>query len=296
MSSERIQPGKSAIALGPSGSGKSHLIASALEMEGSGVLCLAQGNDELESYRRFYKDADFLITSEDAARLVKVDEKGKNPRLVSEKPFLIATFDDPDFFPSLDLWKATGLTSALSFLRLIVAATKERAAQGLAPQWNVLGLDTFSGIGDLANNSMCSELKVSVPPKARGDGGAQYYIGYKNKLNEVARACRAIRGYGTHWLASSHVQLKEAPETFSGQDVVAKEQQMAMFTGAFREMVPGFFDLVLYTGIDSQGKHYAQYQPDKFRSSKSRYKMEENALDAKGRIENDWPTINKAIK
>lgn len=287
------EPGRSALVLGPSGSGKSHLLASALEAEGSGVILMAMGLDEVESYRRFYPEAEIVATQADVERVVQKDDAG-NAFIASEKPYLLAAFDDDDFYPSLGQWKAKGLENAVQWLRLVYAALAKQPSDQ-EPRWKVLGVDTYTGFGELAGNAMSGKLKFISPPKARGEGGAEYYVGYRNKLIEFSRACRAIRGFGCHWLATAHVQMREASDTYTGQDVSAKEQQMAMFTGAFREQVPSFFDLVLYTGVSSNGKHYAQWQADKFRHSKSRYVMDPAALDAKGRLENDWPTISKAI-
>jgi hypothetical protein len=276
--------------MGPSGAGKSTFLRTALEELGSGVVALALGTDELESYRSMYEDADFLVTEKDAERLIQQDSEGKH-RLVSEKPYLFAAFDDGDFYPSLGSWQANGHKSLVSFLRLVHSRI---VTEGKSP-WAVLGLDTFSGAGELAHNAMCSTMRITEPPKARGEGGAQYYIGYRGKLQEVARACRSIKGHGLHWIATSHVQIREASDTYGPQDVAGKEQQMALFTGAFREAVPGFFDIVAYAGIDAKKKHYLQPTPDRFRSSKSRYVLRAEALDEKGRFGNSWQELEQAL-
>lgn len=287
-------PGKAVIGLGPSGSGKSHMLRTALEEEGSGFVVCALGTDELESYRDLYSDADIISTPEDVQRLVEEDGDGK-ARLVSEKPYLLACFDDEDFFPSQREWTVTGHASVINFLKLVRARLREALSAGEEIPWKVAGLDSFSGVGELASNAMLSQLRVNAPPKARGDGGAEYYIGYHNCLAEVARGFRSIRGYGPHWIATCHVQVKEASEAFSAQDVTANEQQMPMFTGQFRERVPSFFDLVGYLGVDKAGEHYFQPQPDRKRNSKSRYALDPGKLDSKGRLGNDWRSINDAI-
>jgi hypothetical protein len=296
VSTETRRIGRSVLALGPSGSGKSHLLRTALRHYGSGVMLLALGSDEIESYREFYEEADFLTKPSDLDALVQHDDK-KKPFLATEKPYLLAAFDDTDFLPSIGEWTTQGHASMVKMLRLLRQQAQKDADEGRELRYQMVGLDTYSGVGELAHNAMCSVMRITEPPKARGDGGAQYYIGYRGKLVEVARACRSLRGYGMSWFATSHVQVREASDTFSGADVAAKEQQMALFTGSFREQLPGFFDLVMYTGISAQGKHYAQFQPDKFRSSKSRYDVvDASALDAKGRIENDWKIIEAALR
>lgn len=293
-------PGKSALAMGPSGAGKSHFLATALEARGSGVVVLAQGLDELESYSQFRSDADILATPADRERLIQSDDDGSNARIVSEAPYLFAAFDDEDFFPSDGDWDTHGHQSAIQFLKLVRVRLREDEAEGREPSWNVLGVDSYSGIGELAHNAMCGKMKRTVPPKARGEGGAQYYIGYRGKLVEFARACRSIRGYGVDWIATSHVKEREASKSWGARDVTAsKKQEMPLFTGAFREILPSYFDLVFYLAIGGKGefknRHYAQWLPDAFRQAKSRYKMDEEKLDAENRIENDWSKIHEAI-
>lgn len=290
----RPRPGRSALILGPSGSGKSHLLLTALQHEGSGIGILALGLDELESYRPLYDQAEILATPEDVDRVVQRQDDG-SWRIVTDKPFVLAAFDDVDFYPSLGQWDAKALESVVTFLRIVRAEQARHVAEKGEPRWKVLGLDTYSGLGELAYNAMLSSMRRTEPPKARGDGGAEFYMGYFGKLIEVSRACRAIRGYGAHWIATSHIQIKEATDSYSGQDVIAKEQHLPMFTGSFREKVPSFFDLVLFTGISTKAKHYAQWEPDKFKQSKSRYELDEGKMDAKRRIENDWRVISEAI-
>jgi hypothetical protein len=267
---------------------------SALRAEKGGVLALALGADELESYREIYDDTDFLVTAKDQAKLIQMDDQ-KKPFLATDKPYLIATFDDEDFFPSEKSWVAKGHKSLINFLRLVRSAVAQDADADKKPRWPLLGLDSYSGVGELANNAMCAAMQIEVPPKARGEGGAQYYLGYKSRLAEVARACRAVRGYGVHWIATCHVQMREADATATSQDVVAKEQQMPMFVGAFREQIPAYFDLVVFTGIGKDGAHYAQYKYDVFRNAKSRYQLDSKKITKEGRIENDWRKIEDAI-
>jgi len=293
MSSETsLAPvGRSLLALGPSGSGKSHLLASALASEGSGIVALAQGIDELESYRQFYKDAYIIRRPTEAGHVLVDTDDG--PRLRTDKPYVLAAFDDEMFYPSDREWKAGGFRALVAFLKIALLSAID---SGDKQPWRVIGLDSYSGIGELANNAMLSALRVQEPPKARGEGGAQYYLGYKNKLVEISRACRALRGYGLHWIATAHVQEKEASAAATGKDVQAKTQQMPLFTGAFRESVPSFFDLVMHTGIDKLGKHYAVFGADAFRPTKTRYVVDDPKLAAGGRIENDWPTILKHLR
>lgn len=288
------EPGRSLLLLGPSGSGKSHTLRTALKAEGSGVVVMALGLDEIESYRDLYPDADIMATPEDVERLIQEDDDGV-AFLATDKPYLFAAFDDEEFFPSLKEWTVSGQKSIITFLRLVRKRVQSEIAAGNDNPYAVLGVDSYSGVGELASNAMLSYLKSPEPPKARGDGGATYYIGYANKLSEVARACRSIRGYGSHWIATCHVQVKEASDTFSAQDVTASEQEMPMFTGQFRERIPAFFDLVVHLGIGKKGDHYIQPTADRFRASKSRYRLDPGKLDKDGRIENDWTKIKDAI-
>lgn len=287
-------PGPSAFILGPSGSGKSHLCLTAAEEMGAGAFVLAPGVDEVESYAQLFPQAEFLVTEQDRARALEEVEGGKHRLRDMESPYLIAAFDDEEFFPSESEWKATGHKSAVNFVRLLRAKAQEKEE----PPYPLLTTDTLSGVGELANNAMLSWLKQETPPKAKGEGGAEYYVGLKNKVEEFCRACRSLRGYGMTWLATSHVSKREVEqETYTAQDVgQSREQLVPLFTGSFRERLPGHFDLVLFTGVDKDGEHYALYRPDMFRASKSRYAVDTSYTSSDGKLPNDWPTIRAAIQ
>ena len=275
--STSIKQSRSALAAGPSGSGKSTLLRSALLHEGSGVVLLAPGADEINSY----DDLDYQV-----ARWV--DGKAEIP---TDTSYLMMPVDDEDFLPSIGETKADGLVKALTYLRGVYKILKADVDVGDPPRWRVLGNDTLSAVGDLAYNAMLSGMGVTEPPKARGDGGATFYSGLQSKVLEVCRVCRAIRGLGVHWIATTHVKMADASETYTAEDVSVKAQRMPLFTGAVREKIPAIFDLVFYTGVE-RGKHYMIHKPDPKRAAKSRM-----GLLADGRqLPNDWVAVLSALE
>ena len=73
-------PGRTVLVQGPCGSGKSSVIRSALKYWGSGVVLMAPGNEEANSFTEFYEKEGYLLRG----------------------------FNDHDFLPSLGMWKADG--------------------------------------------------------------------------------------------------------------------------------------------------------------------------------------------
>jgi len=279
------QPGKSILVAGPSGSGKSTLLRRALKAFGSGVVLMAPGADEASSYDPLEAKA-------------WIDWQPDGGLTIPDGPYLMAPFDDDEYYPSLpkdERGKADALAKALRFLRAVKSLLVADIQAGVDIRYKVLGIDTFSGLGILAHNAMLSEMGITEVPKARGDGGATFYTGYAGKLHEIARAMRAIRGLGVHLIATSHVQAREIDqakrETYRAAPDGSSEQIMPLFIGSFREQLPAIFDLVLYSGIDSKAGHYVLWKPDMRRTSKSRLgKMAEG-----GMMPNDWPKIWQAI-
>lgn len=278
-----VLPGKSAIILGPSGTGKSHLALTALLHHGSGVVITAPGADEMESYAPVYSQASRPVWHEDGSFTMDAD-----------KPFILAPFDDEDFAPSLGSreLKATGQARIVMFLRQIRRLIEEDVNAGRAPRWAVLVEDTVSGIGELAYNAMLGSMGLVEPPKARGDGGSTFYGGYATRMGDVMRASRALKALGLHWIATSHVQIKDASDTYKQGELASKEQYLPLITGQFREKLTPIFDLALHSAVDRKGQHYCLWRPDMKRQAKSRY----GKLAESGSIPNDWPTILSAIE
>jgi hypothetical protein len=279
-----ITPGHAVGVFGPSNSGKSSFLRGVLEAEGSGVVALAPGTDELNSYTSLFSNA--------ALKAELEKDEGGVVHLVNSEKLLFIPFDDSEFLPSLGEFKAEGYKRLINFLRLVLRRTKQEVLAGGEPPWKVLGLDTFTGVGGLAENIQLAKLKAKDPPKALSPDGAMYYGGYKIRMREVCTLCQAIRGYGVHWVATGHVIEKEVSDTSTAAAKISMEQQMPMFVGQFREEAAQKFDLMLHSGIDSSGKHYLLWKPDMSRATKSRF----GDLAEGKKIGTDWVRLKERIE
>lgn len=280
--SEQPTPGKTLLLLGAPGSGKSTLARQALIAEGSGLIALAPGLDELASYRQVSGNAAYRVRG----------------------------FDDPDFYPAAGSLKATGYDELLAWLRGVYASLKAAADKSEPLTYKVLVTDTFNAMSTLAMNKTLSHMGVTEPPPAMSPTGAAYW-GYQRNLQEaLMRACRAIRGMGLHWIATCHVVEKEMKETSVANpdhaEGMKKSGMVPAISGGFRDVMAGGFDLVLHCGVTraagtpaaggkpaTEGKplHYLQWQPSSKRPTKSRY----GSLSEHARIPASWVKLQELI-
>ncbi len=277
--------------MGPSGAGKSDLIREALEFHGSGVVLMAPGADEMESYRSLYDRADQPTFNDDGT--VTLDKS---------QDYIFCPVDDEDYMPSLPEHSgvAEGHKQGLRFLATIATILREDRANGKKElRWKMLGTDTFSGLGSLSFNALLFSMGLKTPPKARGEQGAEFYGGYAIKMREVATQCRKLKGMGLDWISAAHVQIREASKTFSESSTgTAKDQHMPIFTGVFREQFPALFDVNFHAGRNDQG-FYLLWDTDLSRKARSRYgslsgPLLENVGEDK--IPNHWLTVEAAIQ
>ena len=284
-------PGKSINIMGPSGAGKSHLTREALEHHGSGVVLMAPGADEMESYRSLYDQANIPVFNDDGT--VTLD---KNAR------YIFCPVDDEDYMPSIPEHNgvAEGHRQGLRFLAAIATILREDRKNGRKDlRWKMLGTDTFSGLGSLTFNVMLNNMGIQTPPPAISPEGARFYGGYAIKMREIATQCRKLKGMGLDWISTAHVQIKEASKTYGEQATgVAKDQHMPIFTGVFREQFPALFDVNFHAGRNDDG-YYLLWDTDLSRKARSRYgslsgpELKNIGAD---KIKNNWSTVEAAIQ
>lgn len=283
-----LPPGHSMIVVGPSGTGKSSLLRKALKHYGSGIILLAPGADEASSYSDLYDQATWVSWNDDGT--FKLDPT---------KPYVLASFDDDDYFPSLpndQRGTPTGISRAVSFMRGVRGLLRQDLQEGRPPRWAVLGVDTLSGFNQMANNKMLARMGLPTPPPAMSPEGSTYYTGIANSLVELSRACKALRGLGLHWLTSAHVVKRDVDDVHRGDEASGKTQVQALFTGAFRNQVFAMFDLVFFAAVgrqkDGRPTYNVTWQPDYRRQAKSRL----GSLAAGSTLPNDWGAILEAIQ
>jgi len=277
------EPGRAILVLGPSGTGKSTFALSALEALGGGVTLLAPGFDEISSYRPLWEDNDECQILQVAPEIT----------LEPAKWHFVAV-DDNDFVPSLGEWKADGLKQTINFLRYILAETRASVEANDPLPWPVLVTDTVTALLDeFCVNTLLARNKADVPPPAMSPDGAAFYGGLKTLMRQVFRQCRAIRGYGVHWIATGHVQEKTASSTSLPGAATKQTEHMPLVTGAFRESLPAAFDVVAHTGVErgEDGEHYLLLKPDSKRAAKVRGVR---IRDAK--ISNDWSALLQQLQ
>lgn len=255
--------------LGAPGSGKSTLARQALQANGNGLIAIAPGYDEEASYRQVKEMEGYKL-------------KG---------------FDDPEFYPSVGSWKATGYEELITWLRGAHALLKKAQDANEPLPYSMLVTDTFNGMCMLAQNKTAQRLNLDSPPPAKSPDGAAYWGLQKQMQEGLARACRVIKGMGVTWIATCHIAEKEMKETVvASPEGIAKTAMAPAIAGSFRDVLAAAFDVVLYTGVmkGEGGKpvHYLQWMPDPKRPTKSRL----GALAEGGKIAADWHKLQERIR
>ena len=281
-----IVPGKSAAVIGPSGTGKSHLAASAVRHHGSGIIMTIPGADEMPSYQEFFRDAAQPVWGDNDEVTIPGDAR-----------VIIAPFDDPDFAPSLGV---EGLKGAIAqkrmvfFLRAVRQIVQKDIDEGKPPRWGVLVQDTFSAVSVLAVNATLRELNLLAPPPALSPEGSKYYGKLSTRMNDVVRASRVLKGLGMDWVTTSHVSMKDVSDAAKpgGATVASKEQMVPLMSGAFRDQFMGFFDITLHAEVTAKRTYKVRCDSDARRQSRARGAGVPLSKD--GYLANDWPTIMKA--
>lgn len=275
----KISAGVGALLLGPSGTGKSHMLLSALEHYGSGAIVLAPGMDEVQSYAPLFSSMEEVKWNEDGSVVIP------------DSPYVAVPVDDESFFPDLANVKDRGKPEGLS--KAIVALRALAEIQRTERRYKVLGVDTFTGINDLSINSALKKCGLTEPPAARSQDGAAFYGNLAMGLNQFARACRPLKAHGAHWICTGHVKIAEVSDTYSGEAKSGRTQATALFTGQFRERVGAMFDIVGYTHVDREGEFLVQVKADVKHKAKLRGQKFVNVDEEN--IPNSWPWLMEKI-
>jgi len=261
----------SVLLTGASGTGKSTLIRGALEHYGSGIVVLAPGLDEQDSYIR----------------------------LLSNPKIKFQGFDDVLYQPSLDkASKATGHVEMTAWLKERYLELKSDVDAKKPPRYAMLGVDTLSACGRLAYNQTLSKFGLTEPPAAIGSSGAPFYSYLRNVLESGVRLMRAIRGCGVHWVVAAHPTEAETTAIQQTDGAKLSSKIMPDLPGGFKNYLPSFFSTVLNVNIDTNGKHFVRWSGDARHVTKSRFgslgptpKLD-LPTDAKG----SWLTVANAVE
>lgn len=233
----------SVLLTGASGSGKSTLIRGALEHYGSGLVVLAPGKDEIDSY-------------------------GK---LVNNPAYKFGDFDDILFQPAIGDKVATGHLDMVKWLKERYLEIKSDVDSGKPPRYAVLGVDTLSAVGRLAYNATLARFSLTEPPPAIGSSGAPFYSYIRGVLESGVRLMRAIRGCGVHWVVAAHPTEAETTAIQQTEGAKISSKIMPDLPGGFKNVLPSFFNIVLDVNIDQNQKHYVRWGGDPKRVTKSRF-------------------------
>lgn len=260
----------SVLLTGASGVGKSTLIRGALEYYGSGLVVLAPGLDEVDSY---------------------IGLDGPN--------YAFQGFDDVSFQPLLGEFKATGFEDMVRWLGMRYKELKSDVDGGKTLRYQVLGVDTISAVGRLAYNQAMAHFHRTEPPAAKSPDGAAFYSYLRNTLESGVRLLRAIRGLGVHWIAASHPTEAEPTQIQQTGELPGKVSKiMPDLPGGFKNVLPSFFTTVLDVNIDAKKKHTVRWEGDPKRVTKSRL----GPLSSDGKIalpdtaKEAWKVIADAVE
>jgi hypothetical protein len=260
---------QSILLTGASGTGKSTLIRGALEHYGSGLVLLAPGKDEIDSYVG-----------------------------LEEPKYCFGAFDDLDFNPQAKEWTANGHLDAVKWLQQRRKELESDLAAGRELRYRVLGVDTISALARLAYNATLAHFKRDTPPPAQSPDGAAFYGHLRITLEQSARGMRALRGLGLHWLVAAHPTEAEATPMQQTAGAPSSSKIMPDIPGGFKNQLPSFFTTVLDVNIGTDKKHYVRWEGDPKRVTKSRL----GPLSATGKIELPigakaaWEVVGTAIE
>lgn len=232
----------SVLLTGASGVGKSTLIRGALEHYGSGLVVLAPGLDEQDSY----------------------------VGLVGKPGYVFKGFDDVLYQPTVKGSKATGFEEMTKWLRERYVEVASDVESGLAPRYAVLGVDTLSALGRLAYNATLARFGLTEPPPAIGSSGAPFYSYLRIILESGVRVMRGLRGLGVHWIVASHPTEAETTAIQQTASSPSSSKIMPDLPGGFKNHLPSFFTTVLDVNIGNKGVHYVRWAGDPKRVTKSR--------------------------
>lgn len=275
---------------GPYGSGKSSLGRSALRHEGGGLILLAPGDDERPSYHEFENRPEYVIRS----------------------------FDDPGFLPALGaaFRTATGFASALQTVAKAAEQEAKRLVENTTRKFPVIVMDTISSMAVLGLNLLLAAEGASAPPTDR-EGIIEFWTKYRILMEQFIRPIRALRGLGAHIILNTHVGERvhkdggglAAAVNSTGVTDTDKTVLTPMISGAFRDILLGYPDVILHTRIRGGGRvvgdrndpsnprFVVQWQSSSRRLSKSRI-GELMLPDAEGKyapLVNEWPVIKAAM-
>lgn len=244
------------LVMGASGSGKSHMLNSALRYYGSGIVLLAPGVAEINSYYPLNKDPEH---------------------------YDFVSFDDSDFGPLVERSRAHAAKDVVKYL----TEAAERVRGGL--ERKVLAVDTGSALGEFALYAALDKYGLETPPPVRGEKGFPFFRYLLNAQRSMFAKMQVMRGLGLHWIMASQVALREVSEGQSADESKQKQVYMPMFPGGFRDTVPQYFDLVVQaTAVPVQGqpaKHVLIAREDNRHVTKSRLG------DIGVNVENTWTAV-----
>jgi hypothetical protein len=253
----------STLAIGPQGSGKSHLARTALKHYGSGIVVMARGMDEVNSYYPMAEDVDH---------------------------YTFRGFDDPDFQVLIGSKGAHGALDMVNFLE-----EQKVRVEAMAPEDRpkVLVFDTATGIGDLALNATLQKFGMTEPPPVRGERGFPFFSYLSRVQAGIFAKGRSLRALGLHWFVLAQAAERETtPEQAAPNPGMLRKQVMAAVPGGFRDMIGQYFDQVFQVqAIVVSGKqpvHQMLWLPDTQHGTKSRWG---NLTQNLKPIENDWPKV-----
>jgi len=250
--------GHAILVMGPTGTGKSSFARDALLEEGSGILALAPGVDEVASYGEFQGEEGFELES-----------------------FMSAA-------------------KAADWLQQLYVKNLEHYKKNGKPLHSILIIDTLSGFDQIIRNAVGKKFGIDIdPPKAKSANGANFYLGIQYRWEKILAVCRALRGLGIHWIATSHTKTRKADEeTMQGSGLEKEELVQPLITGATRNSLPGAFDLVLHSSIENvKGTtvYALRWRSDPTKVTKSRFgDLADGAM-----VKNYWKStvelIDKAV-